>query len=76
MNKTELIELLEDLAIGDCHPTSDIDDHPCSVAIRALNQCFEVIKTLQGYCPRQTYASHNAPKTKVLLVETDYDPRW
>lgn len=38
MSKSELIELLDDLAKRDLALGADLFDHPCSVAIRALNQ--------------------------------------
>ena len=47
MNRSELIELLTELALKDLSDGSDIYDHPCSVAIRAINQLpvvFEVGK--------------------------------
>lgn len=44
MNKNELIELLSELASLDLVEGENIEDHPASVAIRAINQCFEDIK--------------------------------
>ena len=49
MDKTELIELLADLADGDLAEGADIDDHPCSVAIRALKELKEIIDNKDNY---------------------------
>ena len=37
MKKPELIDILEKLAKEDLEDGEDIFDHPCSVAVRAIN---------------------------------------
>lgn len=71
MNKTELIELLESIAAGDTADDANIADHPCSVAVRALNQCFEDINTL-----RRTVHVKSSSKMLTTLRTMKYKPEW
>ena len=41
MNKDELILLLEEVASSDDRHLDNFGPHPCTVAIHALNECFE-----------------------------------
>lgn len=50
MNKKELIELLEELAQKDLIEGKDIFDHPCTVAVRAINKAFDDIAK---NCPKK-----------------------
>lgn len=47
MNREELTSLLSDLAENDLVQGADIYDHPCTVAIRAIDKCFDDIKSLR-----------------------------
>ncbi len=76
MNKEELIELLSNIATKDLMGGHSLENHPCSVACKALNQCFEDIEKLQSYCESYPPASHKASKAKVLLTSTAYTPQW
>ena len=73
MDKKDLIELLEQVAKEDLVEGKDIFDHPCTVAVRAINQCFEDIEYLQDVA-----TGHKNAKCKkaVLLVQTKYNPEW
>ena len=72
MNKTELIDLLESIAEVDTLDTSKRHDHPCSVAVRAINKCFDDIGTLKRQVKR-----HSSQSKKVqTLIAMSYDPEW
>jgi len=73
MNKTQLIELLNELAEEDMAEGSEIYDHPCSVAIRALNKCFDDIKLLREIS--NGFHEGKSKRAKILLV-TNYNPEW
>lgn len=70
LNKLELTSLLADIAEGDLAEGSDLFDHPCSVAIRAINQCFTDIKELQFI------ARGNEQNKSKSLVRGVYNPSW
>ncbi len=70
MNKSEMIELLKDVANAD-HDGRPLEDHPCRIAIRALNQCFEDIGALQKY--GKQYIHTDQPDCS---VPNPYDPQW
>jgi len=78
MNKDELIHLLAIIVKED--ETREIalftGDHPCSVAIRAINQCFEDIKTLQSYAESATVDSQDPNEREAILVLLPYNPEW
>jgi hypothetical protein len=79
MKKKELIELLEDIAKKDLVDGSDLFDHPCSVAVRALNECFEDIKTLKRLLPKNRaggYRFKNGNKRIQMLAGLTYDPEY
>ena len=71
MNKQELIELLEKVAEYDLEEGSELRDHPCSVAIRAINQCFDDIKTLKAVAPK-----NRGSKKVQMLTGLNYNPTW
>lgn len=71
MNKAELIELLNELAEKDLEEGADIYNHPCSIAVRALAQCFDDIKTLQTAFRGQ---EKNMSKKTQVLMRLNYDP--
>lgn len=73
MDKQELISVLSELASKDLADHSDINDHPCMVAVRAINQCFDDIAHLQ-----QIVSSGAGPKSKrsVYLSKLPYNPKW
>ena len=73
MNKTELISLLSGIAEKDTMEGHDIHDHPCSVAIRALNGCFDDIKLLQQVANKQI---HGKSKKCQMLLGLNYNPEW
>jgi hypothetical protein len=65
MKKAELISLLAGIAEGDLVEGEDIYDHPCTVAIRALNNCFDDIKLLQQIANKQIHGK--SKKCQTLL---------
>lgn len=72
MNREELTEVLETLAEKDISDGSELHDHPCSVAIRALDRCFDDISTLRMQIER-----HSSQSKKVQhLVGLRYNPEW
>lgn len=73
MNKTELTGLLSKIAEKDTIKGQDIHDHPCSVAIRALDGCFEDIELLQQIANKQV---HGKSKKCQMLLGLSYWPEW
>ena len=71
MNRKELIQLLQEVALYDRADGSNIYDHPCSVAIRAINEAFEDIETLRKIAPRRV-----GSKKVQMLTGLSYDPSW
>lgn len=71
MSKAELVELLENIAVNDLVPGADLFDHPCSVAVRAINQAFSDIASLQRVAPKRTGSKHMQH-----LIGLSYDPNW
>ena len=69
MDKKELIALLAEIAEKDLAEGQDIYDHPCSVAIRALNNCFDDIKLLQQIANKQI---HGKSKKCQMLMGLSY----
>ena len=73
MNREELKEILSVIAARDLSDGYDIYDHPCTVAIRAIDQCFDDIDTLKGIVKR---SSSNYSKKIQVLVKSSYKPSW
>ena len=73
MNINELKELLEEMADKDLSDGSDIYNHPCSVAIRALDRCFDDINILRRMSEGRV---SNKSKKVQVLVKSNYDPFW
>lgn len=71
MNKTELNEALADIAKKDLSDGADILDHPCAVAIRAINKAFEDIEILRKIAPKK-----RGSKRVQMLTGLTYDPDW
>ncbi len=78
MNKEELIKYLLKIAVEDARQCTvdEIEDHPCTIAIRALNQCFEDINTLR-FSGRLTQDQWKclSPEDQNLHDEP-YNPEW
>lgn len=73
MNIESLTDRLEALAALDLAEGADVHDHPCSVAIRALNQCFEDIEYLKRVV-KNPKISKSRKAWKILGLS--YDPEW
>ena len=73
MNKEQLTDLLTDLAKKDIAEDTDILDHPCMVANRAISQCFEDV----DYLKRLISGSANKKSKKAqFMLNLNYDPNW
>jgi hypothetical protein len=73
MEKQELTTLLDALAIDDLADGADLRDHPCSVAVRALNQCFDDL----NYMKRIVIGvQHKGSKKARTLIVNTYNPSW
>lgn len=72
MNRTELVELLKELAEKDLAEGTELFEHPCSVAVRAIEQCFEDIGVLRSVAIRKSSQS----KRVQVLIASKYDPSW
>lgn len=73
MNKTELTDLLLMIAQEDITEGVDIYDHPCLVAIRALDKCFEDIAFLKRIANN---VSNIKSKRAQMLLKLRYNPEW
>lgn len=73
MNKAKLTELLIELAEKDLSEGSDINDHPCAVAVRALEQCFNDINALQSAFRGK---EKNMSKKIQTLMRLNYNPSY
>ncbi|MCK5610652.1 hypothetical protein KAR91_52755 [Candidatus Pacearchaeota archaeon] len=73
MVKSELIELLEQVAVVDLVDGAELKHHPCSVAIKAIEQCFDDVNFL-----KKIIAGTANPKSKkaVMLLGLSYSPSW
>ena len=71
MNKEELIALLKEIAETDLADGSVIHDHPCSVAVRAIEQCFDDIEYLIPAVPKM-----RGSKRLQMLAGLTYNPSW
>ena len=74
MNKIELIEVLTGLANKDLAKDSSIDDHPCMVAVRAIDQCFDDIGALKDIVEGRT--TGKSKRCQVLVKTPTYNPAW
>ena len=65
MNKQELVEILEEIAEIDVVAGTEISNHPCSVAVRAINRAFDDMDFLRrvanGKIPK------NSKRAQVML---------
>ena len=73
MVREELIELLEKVAEVDLEDGADIRDHPCSVAVRAINQSFDDVNTLCRVIRNDTMGRS---KKVQLLIGLSYNPSF
>jgi len=73
MNKIELVELLAGIAQKDLIAGEDIADHPCSVAIRAIEQSFVDVKFLKKIVKG---TANPRSKRATLLLGLSYSPEW
>lgn len=73
MNKIELCELLEELAKKDLVDGGDIFDHPCTVAVRALNQIFDDVNMLKNVMNKGQGGQSKATQT---ILGLRYDPSF
>ena len=71
MNRPELTELLEKVAEYDLEEGSKLRDHPCSVAIRALDKCFDDINALRSVAPKK-----QGSERIQMLTGLSYNPSW
>lgn len=71
MNKEELIELLDAIAEKESVDLVSVVNHPCNIAKRALNQCFEDIESLQAYI-----FEYGRPEMEDRLRLHPYNPEW
>lgn len=69
----ELKELLIEIAEGDLIEGSLLRNHPCMIAVRALDECFEDINTLRSAL---NSISSGRSKAVVMLTKLNYDPSW
>lgn len=76
MNKTDLVELLEGLAQKDLEPGESLFDHPCSVAVRAIEQSFSDIKTLQTTININLQNKSGLSKRVQMLTGLSYNPTY
>lgn len=70
MKKDELIELLSNLASEDLAEGGKLEDHPCIVACKALNECFEDIEGRNRIIER-FYKINGESK-----IYDPYNPEW
>lgn len=73
MNKTELVNLLSEIAEKDTVEGHETQGHPCSVAIKALDTCFDDIKILQQIANKKV---HGKSKKCQMLLGLSYGPEW
>lgn len=71
MRCEELVELLEQIASGALEYDEDLFDHPCNIAVRAIDQAFSDIASLQRVAPKRTGSKHMQH-----LIGLSYDPNW
>jgi hypothetical protein len=71
MDRIELVSQLEELAKQDLTDGADIFDHPCTVAIRAINKAFNDIEMLKVGAPKR-----KGSKAMQVLTGLKYNPLW
>lgn len=73
MKKTKLKELLFDIAGKDLVEGANLIDHPCIVAAKAIDQCFDDIDYLKQILNnKQTIRAKRA----VHLIKLNYNPDY
>lgn len=74
MNKQQLFELLEELAQEDLSEGCEIENHPCMLAIKFINEAIVDIESLKRFIKLNHEINHsNASKNINILVNTNYD---
>lgn len=77
MNKEELVFALDDLARHGILGEAELDSHVCTIAIRAINQCFEDIDMLLGYIEGEELEIPSLPASGYRGKPTHpYNPEW
>ena len=76
MNKQDLTELLEDIAKSDLSDGADIFDHPCSVAVRAIDQCFSDVQVLRKVFNGAVKNKSPYSKRVQILAGLSYEPSF
>lgn len=71
MNINELKELLTEIAEKDLDEGADILDHPCTVAVRAIDRMIEDISTLKEIAPKR-----KGSKRVQMLAGLRYNPSF
>ena len=71
MNRQELKCLLECIAEEDVSQGSNIGDHPCPVAIMAIDKAFDEVNILRKLIPNGSYS-----KKVNMIIGLNYDPKW
>ena len=71
MDIEELTDLLEHIAEKDLEAGADLFDHPCSVAVRAINKAFNDIELLRLIAPKK-----KGSKSIQMLTGLRYNPTW
>ncbi len=74
INLNQLICKLEDLANGDLTEGSDIYDHPCSVAIRAIESARDDIEYLKLVLKGKR--NIDCKRAQVLIKTSTYTPKF
>ena len=72
MNRKNLSELLMELAKSDLEEGIDISTHPCALAVRMIDQCFEDVSAL-----REVVRDHHGTHSKKIehLIRLTYNPK-
>lgn len=73
MNRIELKEILSEMAENDLEDGADIFEHPCTVAIRALDKAFADIDSLRKVVRGDTLGKSKKIK---YLIGLPYNPSW
>lgn len=73
MNLHELKEVLTELAELDLSKGHTLDNHPCMIAIRALDQCFDDIEHLRKIAKNKV---NKKSKRSKYLIELSYSPEY
>ena len=70
MNRSELDKNLNELAAGDLEPGHDINDHPCMVAIRAMDSLHKDIESLRAIVTNK-HSGSKRMQTLIRMGHTD-----